>query len=92
MFRVAIDKIEADNLKYKCGYIERFGKFDVDKNGAIDIHEMKQADNSMPVYVQESEFQKIDVNRDGMITIDEFDEDARRALQEKIQQEVINQF
>ena len=82
-------KIEADNLNVA---IERFRQFDVDKNGAIDIHEMKQADNSMPVYVQESEFREIDVNRDGMITIDEFDEDAGRALQEKIQQEVVNGF
>ena len=85
---MAIDKIEADNLDVA---IERFGQFDVDKNGAIDIHEMKQADNSMPVHVQD-EFQEIDVNRDGMITIDEFDEDAGRALQKKIQQKVVNRF
>ena len=82
-------KIEADNLNVA---IERFNLFDTDKNGAIDIHEMKQADNSMPVYVQESAFQSVDVNMDGMITIEEFDEDAGRALQEKIQQGVVNGF
>ena len=68
--------------------IERFSQFDVDKNRAIDIHEMKQADNSMPVHIQESEFQEIDVNR----TIDEFNEDAGRALQEKIEQKVVDRF
>ena len=73
-------KIEADSLDVA---IERFGRFDIDKNGAIDIHEMKQG-HSVPVYVQESAFQSIDVNRDGRITIEEFDEDAGRALQKKI--------
>ena len=73
-------KIEADNLDVA---IERFSQFDVDKNGAIDIHEMKQG-LSVPVYAQESTFQSADVNRDGRITIEEFDEDAGRAIQEKI--------
>ena len=82
-------KIEADNLNVA---IERFRRFDIDKNGAIEIHEMMQVDNSMPIYVQESEFQEIDVNKDGIITIEEFDEDAGRALQEKIRQEVVNGF
>ena len=73
-------KIEADNLDVA---IERFSQFDVDKNGAIDIHEMKQG-LSVPVYAQESTFQSADVNRDGRITIEEFDEDAGRAIQKKI--------
>ena len=44
----------------------------------------------MPVHVQESEFQEIDINMDSIITIEEFDEDAGRALQKKIQQGVVN--
>ena len=44
-------KIAADNLDVA---IERFGQFDTDRNGAIDIHEMKQADHSVPAYVRES--------------------------------------
>jgi Ca2+-binding EF-hand superfamily protein len=75
-------KIAADNLDVA---IERFGQFDTDKNGAIDIHELKQADRSMPAYVRESAFRRIDVNRDGRITIEEFDEDAGMAIQEKFQ-------
>jgi hypothetical protein len=42
----------------------------------------------MPAYVQESEFQGVDVGR---ITIEEFDEDAGRAIQEKMLQGVANQ-
>ena len=82
-------KIEADDLNMA---IEHFGKFDIDKNGAIDIYEleMKQADIIMPVYIQESAFRRIDVNMDGMITIEEFDEDTGRALWEEIRQGVVN--
>ena len=57
---------------------------DADQNGAIDIHELKQVDRSMPAYVLESEFQRIDVNRDGKITIEEFDEDAGRSMKKKL--------
>ena len=70
-------KIAADNLDVA---IERFGLFDTDKNGAIEIHELKQADHSVPAYVQESAFRRIDINRDGKITIEEFDEDAGRSI------------
>jgi Ca2+-binding EF-hand superfamily protein len=80
-------KIAGDNVDEA---IERFGHFDTDKNGVIDLNEMKQAGPSMPAYLQESEFQGIDVNRDGRITIEEFDEDAGRAIQEKILQGVAN--
>ena len=75
------EKISADNLNVA---IERFGHFDVDKNGAIDIHELKQAGHSMPSHARESAFRKIDVNRDGKITIEEFDEDAGWSIQEKL--------
>ena len=75
-------KIAADNLNVA---IERFGQFDTDKNGAIDILELKQVDHSMPAYVLGSEFQRIDINGDGKITIEEFDEDAGRFIKEKIQ-------
>ena len=74
-------KIAADNLDVA---IERFGQFDTDKNGAIDIHELKQADHNVPAYVRESVFRSIDRNRDGKITIEEFDEDAGRSLKEKL--------
>ena len=69
--------------------IEHFGQFVTDKNGAIDIHKMKQTDNrlSMPVYIQESAFLKIDVNMDGMITIEEFDEDAEGLSRRKSNKE-----
>jgi Ca2+-binding EF-hand superfamily protein len=70
--------------------IERFGQYDTDKNGAIDIHELKQADRSMPANVRESAFQRIDANRDGKITIEEFDKDAGMAIQEKFRREVAN--
>ena len=81
-------KIEAENLDVA---IERFGQFDVDKNGAIDIHELKQqANHGVPAYVGESAFRSIDVNRDGRITIEEFDEDAGRAIQEKIRRGLAN--
>ena len=73
-------KIAANNLDVA---IERFGQFDTDKNGAIDIHELKQADHSVPAYVRESAFQNIDRNGDDKITIEEFDEDAGRSLKEK---------
>ena len=76
-------KTAADNLDVA---IERFDHFDADKNGAIDIKELKQADAiSMPAYVLESAFRKIDVNRDSKITIEEFDEDAGRFMKEKLQ-------
>ena len=76
-------KTAADNLDVA---IERFDHFDTDKNGAIDIKELKQADAiSMPAYVLESAFRKIDVNRDSKITIEEFDEDAGRFMKEKLQ-------
>ena len=80
-------KIEADNLDVA---IEHFGQFNVDKNEAIDIHEMKQANHGVSAYVRESAFRSIDVNRDGRITIEEFDEDAGRAIQEKIRQGLAN--
>ena len=41
-------------------------------------------DHSMPAYVLGSEFQRIDVNGDGKIAIEEFDEDAVRFMKEKI--------
>ena len=78
-------KTAADNLNVA---IERFGQFDTDQNGAIDIHELKQADFSMPAYIWESEFGRIDRNRDGKITIEEFDEDAGRSIKEKPQRAV----
>ena len=74
-------RLKADNLNVA---IEHFGQFDTDKNGAIDIHELKQVNHGVPAYVRELAFQSIDVNRDGRITTEEFDEDAERALQEKI--------
>ena len=71
--------------------IERFGQFGTDKNGAIEIHELKQqANHGVSAYVRESAFLSIDVNRDGRITIEEFDEDAGRAIQEKIIQGLAN--
>ena len=82
-------KIAADNLDVA---IERFGQFDTDQDGAIDIHELKQADVSVPTFVRESEFERIDVNRDGKITIKEFDEDAGRSIKEKSQHAVRNTF
>ena len=75
----------ADNLNVA---IERFGQFDTDQDGSVDIHELKQADISVPAYVQESEFERIDINRDGKITIEEFDEDAGRSIKEKLQRAV----
>ena len=81
------DKIAADNLDVA---IERFGHFDVDKNGAIDIHELKQADHSMPTHVRESAFRNLDANRDGKITIEEFDEDAGRSIEEKLRYAIAN--
>ena len=82
-------KIAADNLDVA---IERFGQFDTDRNGAIDIHEMKQADHSVPAYVRESKFGKIDINGDRKITIEEFDEDAGKSIKEKLQHAVRNKF
>ena len=79
-------KIEADNLEEA---VKRFNHFDTDKNGAIDFNEMKQV-NRGPAYVGEAAFQSVDVNKDGRVTIEEFDEDAGRALQEKIRQELAN--
>ena len=43
-------------------WLEHFGQFDTDKNGAIDIHELKQkANHGVPAYIRESAFQSIDV-------------------------------
>ena len=58
---------------------------DVDKNGAINTHELKQVDHSMPAYIQESESRMIDVDGDGKITIEELDVDAGRSMKEKLQ-------
>ena len=82
-------KIAADNLDVA---IERFDQFDTNQNGAIDIHELKQADVSVPAYIRESEFERIDINGDGKITIEEFDEDAGRSIKEKLQHAVRSTF
>ena len=59
----------------------------MDKNGAIDVHKMKQADNSM---LKNLYFEELMLTCHGMITIEEFDENAGRAIQEKIRQELAN--
>ena len=82
-------KNAADNLDVA---IEHFGHFDTDQDGSIDIHELKQADISVPAYVRELEFERIDINRDGKITIEEFDEDAGRSIKEKLQYAVRSTF
>ena len=80
------DKLATDNLDVA---IEIFGRFDIDQNGVIDINELKQSDTvGTPDHVMESEFGKVDINRDGKITIKEFDEDAGRSIREKLQQAV----
>ena len=50
---------------------------------------MKQV-NRGPGYVGEVALQSVDVNKDGRVSIEESDEDAGRALQEKIRQELAN--
>ena len=50
---------------------------------------MKQV-NCSPAYVGEVAFQSVDINKDSRVTIEEFDEDAGRALQKKIRQELAN--
>ena len=41
-------------------------------------------DRRIPAYVLMLEFQRIDVNGDGKITIEEFDEDAGRSMKKKL--------
>ena len=83
------DKLATDNLDVA---IEIFGRFDIDQNGAIDINELIKAIRhcwcARPCLLMESEFGKVDINRDGKITIKEFDEDAGRSIKEKLQQAV----
>lgn len=79
------NRITADDIAVA---IERFNNFDTDQSGAIDINELKQAVTvGMPAYFLELEFGKMDINRDGKITIEEFDEDAGISinLKEKLQ-------
>ena len=77
------NRITADDIAVA---IECFDNFDTDQSGAIDINELKQAVTvGMPAYFLESEFGKMDVNRDGKITTEEFDEDAGRSIKEKLQ-------
>ena len=66
-------EIESENLNIA---LERFGKFDKDKNGEVDSAEFHQF---VPL-TDSSAFKDMDVNGDGKVTIEEFDEDAGRAL------------
>lgn len=65
---------EEENLKIA---MERFGRLDKDENGMIDESELREL---VPRFALEAALQEIDVNRDGTITIEEFDEDAGRSL------------
>ena len=71
---------EAQNLDIA---VERFHRFDKDKNGAIDIGELR---HYMPTYISKSAFQDVDVNGDGKVTIEEFDKLAGRSIKEKLMQ------
>ena len=59
--------------------MERFGQLDKNKNGAIENSELREF---IPSFALESAIQEIDVNSDGKITIEEFDEDAGRSLKQ----------
>ena len=65
---------EEENLKIA---MERFGRVDKDENGMIEESELREF---VPKFALEAALQQIDVNHDGTITIEEFDEDAGRSL------------
>ena len=65
---------EEENLKIA---MERFGRLDKDENGMIEESELMEF---VPRFALEAALQEIDINHDGTITIEEFDEDAGRSL------------
>ena len=66
-------EIEPEDLNIA---LERFGQLDKDKNGEVDFAEFHEF---MPL-IDSSAFKDMDVNGDGKVTIEEFDEDAGREL------------
>ena len=62
--------------------MKRFRQLDKNKNGAIEESELREF---IPNFALESAIQKVDINRDGKITMEEFDEDAGRSLKKLVQ-------
>ncbi len=58
--------------------LTRFGAIDKDNNGVIDLSETKDSDRGkmLPSRTLRAEFVTADINRDGTISIEEFDKDA----------------
>lgn len=62
--------------------MERFRQLDKNKNGVIEESELR---GFIPSFELESAIQKVDINRDRKITMEEFDEDAGRSLKKLVQ-------
>jgi len=63
-------KVESNVSLIKTSFSELLAEFDTDKNGALSKEELSTSDNKS----LKMAFQKLDVNKDSLISVDEFSE------------------